>query len=143
MQKMHKSDIYLLLAGVWAALLILAAWKILIVSIQPTITDSGSPVTSSIAEVALAIPRVSISTYYGSAGFVPASMPLITCLIVFFLLKLWSTDHDLIVGKLAWLFSFAILAFGIVGFLTFLFTAGLAIVPVGVLLLIACKERMG
>jgi len=143
MHKIHKSEIYVLLAGAWAAFLILFAWKLHIVSIQGTITDDGSSVRSSTAAMGLTMPRVSVSTYYGPAGLVVAAVPLLVCLIVFVLLKLWSTDHDLIVGKLAWLFSFAVLGFGVVGFLTFLFTAGLAIVPVGVLLIIACKERTG
>lgn len=88
--------------------------------------------------VLTAAPRVTLLTHYGVSALGIAAIPLLAAIIVGVLLYRGILADSLNARVVAWSLSAVLTAAGVVGFVTILI--GVVVVPVGVLLLVACKH---
>ena len=121
MSKQKESARYVIFAISWACVLFILALTLPFV----TARNSNKVITS----VALD----------GNAPLFWILGLIVVSVLVGFLLRYGDRTGDRLVVSLAWLFSGFIFVIGIIGFLTLLFIAGLAIALVGASLLKACS----
>jgi hypothetical protein len=135
-------------AFAWGMLLILGAVTVPIITASvPPVTASAPPTHGASATPSVRpngqqlfeSPRVSVLSHDGAAGVVVAGIPAAISLLVGGLL--WAETRRrrrVFLSIAAWALSAALVAAGIVGFLTFL--VGIVAVPTGVLLILACSR---
>jgi hypothetical protein len=132
------------IAAGWAIVLIILAAVLPIVTPQgsPTVsspTSSSSPATGIAPELPQLL-QVTLVAHYGNSVLIPMALPALASLIVGLLLWLKVTRKSRWAGIIAWAFAGVVLIGGVIGFVTFFFKVGLSIVPIGVLLLMACNS---
>ena len=131
-------------AAAWGLILLILALVVPIVTLPgPPVPAPPAPSAAAIHLVDAAIlhelPRVTLVSYYGYQVLALVALPALISLAVGLLLWIRATRQSRWAGRLAWVASVAVLVGGVVGFVTFLI--GLAAVPTGVLLVIACARR--
>ena len=143
--KEHKdASVLVAIAVGWGIVLIVLAAVLPIVTPQssPTfsIPTSSSSTATGIAPALPQIPQVTLVAQYGNWVLIPMALPALASLIVGSLLWLKVTRKTRWAGIIAWAFAGVVLIGGLIGFVTFFFLVGLAVVPIGVPLLIACNS---
>lgn len=131
------------IASAWGMVLIILAAVLPIVTPQssPEVvspTTSSSPATTGIAPALHHIPQVTLVAFYGHSVLLPMALPALASLIVGLLLWLRVTRKSRWAGDIAWVLAGSVLIGGVIGFVTFFLTIGMAIMPIGALLLRAC-----
>lgn len=137
--------VLVLAALAWGLLVIVGALTIPIVTAQstgPAVPAPSAPTSSPAPQppatgTVQPSPRTTIVHADGAKGVAVASVPAVTSLLVGGLLGLERARRRKAIHVLAWTLSVGLLLASIVGFLTFL--VGLAGVPSGVLLVLACS----
>ena len=144
MNENKNAPVLVAIAAAWGVVLIILAAVLPIVTpqdspvvVSPTI--SSSPTTTGIAPALLQVPQVTLVAHYGHSVLLPIALPALASLIVGMLLWLRVTRKSRWAGVIAWVLAGSVLIGGVIGFVTFFFKVGLAIVPIGALLLIACN----
>ena len=146
----HRSTALVLAAAVaWGLLVVLAAMTVPVVTVQPpavtaTATASANaavsaPASTSDEFVYRPSPRVTVLAHDGPAAVALAAVPAAVSLLVAGLLGMAAGGRR--PGPAlaaAWVLSGAVVAAGVVGFVTIL--VGIVAVPSGVLLLVACAQ---
>lgn len=141
-------QVFVLAAFAWGLLVVLGALTLPIVTVQssstsPTVSAPAQPAPSPTPQSSPSSgvhpsPRITILRADGVRGVAAASAPAATSLLAAGLLRLgWSTGRRAILA-VAWTLSAVLLMASIVGFVTFLI--GLAGIPTGVLLILACAR---
>ncbi|PYC65345.1 hypothetical protein C7C46_32655 [Streptomyces tateyamensis] len=121
----------------WGLILLVLAAVLPIVTVQGSVVAPATPSSSTGNTGALVgLPRVTLVQHDGYGVLLLVALPTVLSLLVGLLLWLWGTGRFTAAGAAAWIVAGAVLAGGIVGFVTFLI--GIAVVPTGVLLLCAC-----
>jgi hypothetical protein len=111
-------------ATAWSVAVLIAADLLPIETV-----DTGQPGT---------LPRFSLVHMHGYAVLLPASIPLVVCLLVWALLAPSLKRHQWAVVS-AWVASIALTATALAGTITFLI--GGFVLPIGSLLVAACAQR--
>jgi len=154
--KAHRSAVRLVGAAVaWGFVLLILATALPIVTPQappsfapppPSASPDGAgtpalpPPASGPAPAIVRVPQVTLVHYYGHSVLLLVALPAFASFVVGLMLWMSVAKRSRAAGIEAWIVAVIVLAAGIIGFFTFLFTIGLAIVPIGVLLIIACSR---
>lgn len=141
----RKASLLVAVASAWGIVLIFLAAVLPIMTPQdsPVVsspTTSSSPATTGIAPALHYIPQVTLVAFYGHSVLFFIALPALASLIVGLLLWLRVTRKSRSAGVIAWLLAGSVLIGGAIGFLTFFLTIGMAIMPIGALLLLACND---
>ena len=144
MKENKDAAVLVAIAAGWAIFLVVLAALLPIVTPQSSPTAS-TPTSSLSTDTGIApalhqMPQVTLVARYGNSVLIPMSLPALASLVVGLLLWLRVTRKSRWAGVIAWAFAGAVLIGGVIGFVTFFFQVGLAIVPIGVLLLMACNS---
>ncbi len=144
MNENKNASVFVAIASAWGVVLIILAAVLPIVTPQssPEVsspTTSPSPATTGIAPALHHIPQVTLVAHYGHSVLLPIALPAVASLIVGLLLWLRVTRRSRWAGVVAWVLAGSVLIGGAIGFLTFFLTIGMAIMPIGALLLLACN----
>jgi hypothetical protein len=109
------------------------------VSVTPSLTSTsaghGLPSTPQVVQT---VPRESLVKANGKKVLALVAIPTIVAIVVGLLLWLRQRRKSKLAGISAWVLAVALLAAALVGFVTFLI--GIYVVPVGVLLILACNN---
>jgi len=153
--KAHRSAVRLVVAAVaWGFVLLILAAALPVVTPQappsfapppPSANPDGAapalpPPTSGPAPAIARVPQVTLVHYYAHSVVLLAALPALASFVVGLMLWMSVARRSRAAGMGAWIVAVSVLAAGVIGFFTFLFIIGLAIVPIGVLLILACSR---
>jgi hypothetical protein len=121
----------------WCALLMLLAALVPFVTQQSRFVPAPSPGQTSTVMVLPTHVTLMVSNGYGALALI--ALPMLASVFVGALLWIHGSTRWRSAGKVAWAVSLLVLLAGVAGFVTFLI--GGAVIPAGVLLLIACRRH--
>lgn len=98
------------------------------------------PPASGPAPAIMRVPQVTLVHYYGHSVLLLVALPALASFVVGLMLWMSVARRSRAAGTGAWIVAAIVLVAGTIGFFTFFFTIGLAIVPIGILLIIACSR---
>jgi len=132
---------FVIIATLWGVVLFFLALILPVVTPQTSVIDPNLPAgPSNDSTKFIHIPQITLVSQYGYSVLILVSIPIVISILVGLLLRFGVRSKISLAISLAWILSGAVLLGGIIGFLTILFTGGLAIVPIGVFLLLACQR---